>query len=93
MAPKSKNMKKVMGFTIAAGSITGAIECCITYPLEYCKTVMQLYPKMSNKGLLYTFKDTQSKFGFFGVYRGLTTLVAFTIPKVSVRFTAKEISN
>ena len=29
----------------------------------------------------------------FGVYRGLSTLVAFTIPKVSVRFGAKDIAN
>ena len=54
---------------------------------------MQLYPKMSQKGLKYTFLDTQKRFGMFGVYRGLSTLVAFTIPKVSVRFAAKDISN
>lgn len=89
----SKNRKKIIGITVAAGSITGAIECCITYPLEYLKTVMQLYPKMSKRGLKYTFLHTQRKFGMFGVYRGLSTLVAFTIPKVSVRFGAKDIAN
>ena len=40
MAQKSKNKLKGIGITIMAGSITGAIECCITYPLEYAKTVM-----------------------------------------------------
>jgi len=48
---------------------------------------------LSKKGLAYTFKDTTRRFGFFGVYRGLSTLVAFTIPKVAVRFAAKDISN
>ena len=93
MASRTKNRKKMILFTVVAGSITGAIECCITYPLEYLKTVMQLYPKMSKKGLKYTFMDTYNRFGYFGVYRGLSTLVAFTIPKVSVRFGAKDISN
>jgi len=45
--PKEKSKLKTIGITVMAGSITGAIECCITYPLEYAKTVMQLYPKMS----------------------------------------------
>jgi solute carrier family 25 citrate transporter 1 len=58
MASKSKNKLKKVGITIISGSITGAIECCITYPLEYAKTVMQLYPHMSKKGLGHTFKDT-----------------------------------
>ena len=53
-----KCRKKVVGITVVAGSITGAIECCLTYPLEYLKTVMQLYPKMSRKGLKYTFQHT-----------------------------------
>ena len=93
MEVETKNVAKLIGITLIAGSLTGAVECCITYPLEYLKTVMQLYPKMALKGMKYTFLNTVKKFGSFGVYRGITTLLAFTIPKVGVRFGAKEISN
>ena len=88
-----KNKLKHFSFSVLAGSITGAIECLITYPLEYLKTVMQLYPKLNKKGFGFTFKDTYRKFGSFGVYRGMSSLLVFCIPKMAVRFGSKEFSN
>ena len=35
-------------------------------------------------------RHTINKDGFFGLYRGLTTLLAFAVPKTGVRFGAKE---
>jgi len=40
--------KKVSPFLNACiGGLTGAIEISITFPTEYTKTVMQLYPEMN----------------------------------------------
>ena len=89
----SKSKGKALGFSILAGSITGATECLITYPLEYLKTVMQLYPKHAKKGLGHTFNHTKKKFGIFGVYRGMSSLLCFCIPKMACRFGSKEFSN
>jgi len=90
--PKPNKLKH-FAFSVMAGSITGAIECLVTYPLEYIKTVMQLYPKLDRKGFKYTFQDTYRKFGPLGVYRGMSSLLVFCIPKMAVRFGAKEFSN
>lgn len=38
------------------GGLTGAIEISITFPTEYTKTVMQLYPEMNKKGTIATMK-------------------------------------
>ena len=80
-------------FNILAGSITGATECLITYPLEYLKTVMQLYPNLAKLGMSGTFKATKRDHGVLGVYRGMSSLLVFCIPKMAVRFGAKEFSN
>ena len=90
---ESESKTKIIGFTIIAGSIAGAIEGVVSYPLEYAKTVMQLDPKMAKKGLKYTILHTIKKFGFTGLFRGVSALIPFTIPKIAVRFAAKDISN
>jgi hypothetical protein len=33
--------------SLPIGGLTGAIEISITYPTEYTKTVMQLYPEIN----------------------------------------------
>ncbi len=45
-------------FNAIAGGITGAIEISITFPTEYTKTVMQLYPEFNKKGAFNVVKDT-----------------------------------
>eukprot|EP01118_Nematostelium_gracile_P000063 TRINITY_DN10057_c0_g1_i2.p1 TRINITY_DN10057_c0_g1~~TRINITY_DN10057_c0_g1_i2.p1 ORF type:complete len:307 (-),score=84.69 TRINITY_DN10057_c0_g1_i2:22-942(-) len=75
---------------ILAGGIAGGIEICITYPTEYTKTIMQLYEKESLKGPIQVVKDTVKTNGITGIYRGLTCLLYFSIPKSAVRFLGFE---
>jgi len=66
--------------------LTGAIEISITYPTEYTKTVMQLYPEINKKGAINLVKDTIKTKGIFGMYRGYSALLLFSMPKNGVRF-------
>lgn len=75
---------------IIAGGITGGIEICITYPTEYVKTQMQLYPEDAKRGLKYIISSTYQKYNVFGFYRGLSALILFSIPKTASRFGANE---
>ena len=68
------------------GGITGAIEISITFPTEYTKTVMQLYPEMNKQGTVATVKQTFRDKGFLGFYRGYSALLMFSVPKNYVRF-------
>ena len=66
--------------------MTGAIEISCTYPTEYTKTVMQLYKEKQAMGTIGTIKDTVSRNGFFGLYKGYGALLLFSVPKNYVRF-------
>jgi solute carrier family 25 (mitochondrial citrate transporter), member 1 len=72
------------------GGITGAIEISITYPTEYIKTVMQLYPEKNKMGAINLVKHTMAENGYFGMYRGYSALLLFSIPKNYVRFGAYQ---
>lgn len=50
------------------GGVTGAIEISITYPTEYLKTCMQLYPDINKKGMINYSKETFASKGFFGKF-------------------------
>jgi solute carrier family 25 citrate transporter 1 len=50
------------------GGITGAIEISITFPTEYLKTVMQLYPEMNKKGTMGVIKETLATKGPLGIF-------------------------
>ena len=69
-----------------AGGITGAMEISITFPTEYTKTVMQLYPELNKQGAIQTVKSTVADKGIFGLYRGYSALLLFSVPKNYVRF-------
>lgn len=62
----------------------------MTYPTEFIKTKMQLYPQYAKMGLVGAFKDTVKQDGPTGVYRGLSILVALSAPKTGVRFYSKS---
>ena len=70
------------------GGITGAIEISITYPTEYTKTVMQLYPELNKKGAMTVVRETMSQGGYFRLYKGYSALLLFSIPKNYCRFGA-----
>uniref|UniRef100_A0A6P7GMB4 Citrate transport protein n=1 Tax=Diabrotica virgifera virgifera TaxID=50390 RepID=A0A6P7GMB4_DIAVI len=78
---------------IIAGGITGGIEICITFPTEYVKTQLQLDEKGDRKkydGIVDCVKKTVKRYGFFGLYRGLSVLLLGSVPKSAVRFGAFE---
>lgn len=74
---------------ILAGGISGGIEICVTYPTEFVKTQLQLY-KDKYSGSMDVVKKTVSSRGVLGLYRGLSPLLVFSIPKAAVRFAAFE---
>lgn len=75
---------------IVSGGITGGIEICITYPTEFVKTKMQLYPDLAKKGIKFCVSDTVQKYGVSGLYKGLSALLTFSVPKTAVRFGSNE---
>lgn len=68
------------------GGVTGALEISCTYPTEYTKTVMQLFSEKNKMGAVNVIKDTVKTNGFFGLYRGYSALLMFSVPKNYVRF-------
>lgn len=87
--PADKKGPKISPFMNAViGGLTGAIEISITYPTEYTKTVMQLYPKENKKGAFNVVRETIGKGGYFRLYKGYSALLMFSVPKNYVRFGA-----
>ncbi|XP_028392068.1 tricarboxylate transport protein, mitochondrial-like [Dendronephthya gigantea] len=85
--------KKHPGKAILAGGIAGGLEILCTFPTEYVKTQLQLderaaVPKYT--GPIDCAKKTVQGHGFFGLYRGLSSLLYGSIPKASVRFSVFE---
>jgi len=70
------------------GGLAGGIEICITYPFEYVKTQLQLDSRYTSP--VNCVKVTVKEHGFFGLYRGLSSLLVGSIPKAAVRFLAYE---
>jgi solute carrier family 25 (mitochondrial citrate transporter), member 1 len=68
----------------------GAIEISCTYPTEYVKTVMQLDKTKQKLGAFGVVGETFKQRGFFGFYRGYSSLLVFNMPKNSVRFYTYE---
>jgi len=49
-----------------------------------------LYKEDAKRGLKYIISSTYKNFGITGFYRGLTALIAFSVPKTAVRFGSNE---
>jgi solute carrier family 25 citrate transporter 1 len=92
-APHSANKpkhKQSLWKASLSGGITGGLEICMTFPTEFVKTMQQLYPEYSKKGSMACVRETLAKYGPTGLYRGLSCLVFFSVPKSAVRFGSKE---
>jgi solute carrier family 25 citrate transporter 1 len=79
--------------SILAGGISGGLEICMTFPTEYVKTQLQLDERSARPryhGPWHCVKVTVEEHGFFGLYRGLSSLLYGSIPKASVRFATFE---
>lgn len=73
---------------LSTGGIAGGLEICCTFPTEYVKTQVQLDERSSKptyKGPVDCAVKTVRGHGFFGLYRGLSSLLYGSIPKASVR--------
>jgi solute carrier family 25 citrate transporter 1 len=94
MAPTHSDKAKSPAKALIAGGISGGLEIIITYPTEYVKTQLQLSEKTKGPhaftGPIDVVKKTVREKGFFGLYRGLSSLLYFSIPKAMIRFAAFE---
>jgi len=64
-----------------------------TFPTEYVKTQLQLDSRAVTPryaGIGDCIKKTFAQHGFFGFYRGLSSLLYGSIPKASVRYVALQ---
>ena len=75
---------------IVAGGLAGALEACVSYPTEFVKTQLQLFQDKSKLGPIQCARDTIRSNGVLGLYRGLSSLLFFSVPKVSSRFLGFE---
>ena len=75
---------------VVAGGIAGAMEAVISYPTEYVKTNLQLFEDKAKMGPIQCARETIAKDGVRGLYRGLPSLLWFSVPKVATRFFAFE---
>ncbi|WFC97930.1 hypothetical protein MYAM1_000650 [Malassezia yamatoensis] len=75
-------------FSLASGTLAGAVEGFATYPIEYTKTVSQFTTKAGAKppNPLVIVKDTVAQHGIGGLYSGCGALVAGNALKAGVRF-------
>jgi len=89
---KQPSFAKKLTTAAFAGGVAGGVEICITYPTEFVKTQLQLQEggKALYKGNMDCVRQTVAKQGFFGLYKGLSPLLAFSIPKAAVRFAGYE---
>ena len=88
--PPKPGEKTSFAKALLSGGITGGIEITCTYPTEYIKTMQQLYPDYASKSMMGCARHTMAEQGFLGLYKGYTTLLAFSVPKTGVRFAAKQ---
>eukprot|EP00004_Rigifila_ramosa_P024791 TRINITY_DN7276_c0_g1_i1.p1 TRINITY_DN7276_c0_g1~~TRINITY_DN7276_c0_g1_i1.p1 ORF type:complete len:320 (-),score=73.83 TRINITY_DN7276_c0_g1_i1:53-1012(-) len=79
--------------SVLSGGLSGGIEIMIMFPTEFVKTQMQLQAKSATPrftGSLHCAQVIVKEQGFFGLYRGLSTLLAGSVPKAAIRFGAFE---
>jgi solute carrier family 25 citrate transporter 1 len=53
---------------------------------------MQLFKEKNSMGAINVVKTTVAESGFFGLYRGYSALLLFSIPKNYVRFGAYQVA-
>jgi solute carrier family 25 citrate transporter 1 len=68
-----------------AGGVSGAIEAVVSYPTEFVKTNLQLFSDKTRLGPIGVAREAVARDGVRGLYRGLSSLLFFSVPKVSTR--------
>jgi len=88
---RPESFNQMLTTAALSGGIAGGIEICITYPTEFVKTQLQLQgDKKIYAGNMDCVKQTVNQKGVLGLYKGLSPLLAFSIPKAAVRFAGFE---
>jgi len=87
----SSKKKPSTAGAVIAGAIAGGVEACVMWPMEYIKTQLQLQEmskagKPKFHGIIGCARYTIQTTGFFSLYRGLTPILAFSMPKAGFRF-------
>lgn len=72
------------------GGCAGALEITASYPVEFTKVIMQLYPKFNQMGAMNALKYTIRKDGIFAPFKGYNMLLSSSIPKAYIRFGVLE---
>lgn len=101
MAAKERNAlaKTNPIFSLASGTLAGAIEGFATYPIEYTKTMSQFATKAGAKvshaltqppNPLVIVKETVAQHGITGLYSGCGALVAGNALKVGAWLTRRR---
>ena len=74
---------------VAAGMVAGSLEICVTYPMEYVKTALQLQQEASTlfagegryRSVWHCVRETVRQDGFLGLYRGGASWILFAGPR------------
>ena len=69
-----------------AGGISGVLEICITYPLEFIKNSLQLQPGRF-AGPVHAARTLTKEQGVRVLYRGLPSWLLFSFPRSAIRYT------
>jgi len=77
MGPPKHLKPKHKGKALVAGGLSGAIEICCTYPIEYTKTFQQLSTERLSMGGVVN--RTIKNYGVGGMYRGLSSMLYFAV--------------
>lgn len=74
--------------SVVGGGLTGGINICIVFPTEFVKTQLQLDNGKEKKynGSIDVVRKTIKEKGIRGMYRGITVLLAGTVPTYAVRY-------
>lgn len=69
-----------------AGGVSGVLEICLTYPLEFVKNSLQLQPGRY-EGPAHAARSLTRRHGFSVLYRGLPSWLLFAFPRSAIRYT------
>ena len=94
--PVKKQTARTVSYDVChvSGGIAGGLEILCTFPTEYIKTQLQLDEKAAvpkYTGPVDCAVKTVKGHGFWGLYRGLSSLLYGSIPKASIRSVLRDI--
>jgi hypothetical protein len=68
------SLKETPLIRLICGGLAGAIACTACYPIELVKTRLTVDKKKHYRGIFHTFSSVIKNEGFFGLYKGLSSI-------------------